>query len=59
MKKIVVIVIIFSTFSCRSSRPKYLRCSKGKRCVEVQLKNQSSSIGFVNISEKQLENAVF
>ena len=58
MKKISIIVMLLGIVSCASSRPKYLRCSNKKRCVEVQFKKHQNVV-FINTLQKQQETLIF
>ena len=56
-KKILLSGLVASMLvSCGSSRPRYLRCPKGKRCVEVQLKKQEQlkSVNTTKLTRKSL-----
>ncbi len=59
MKKIITLgILLFALVSCRSSRPKYLRCSKGKRCVVTKLKKYQN-LAVINTSQKDQETLIF
>jgi len=48
MKKIIILgFFVFAITACRSSRPRYLRCPKGKRCVQKTVKEKQFDLVFL------------
>ncbi len=59
MKKIISLIgVILFLVSCGSSRPKYSRCPKNKRCVDFSTLSQKNIV-FVNLIEKTKNHLVF